>query len=222
MKKKLLSLVLAGAMVASTSVSAFAATVNGPDNVDGNAQISITGEIEGDGGEKPVGRFNVTIPTATSFTVDKNGRFIAPERMLIQNEGSQGIDVYADKFVDTKPTEGIKVVAKDELENKNRTYISLRVTGESTLYLKSEDNSSAASSAANKKGIYTNSALTKEASGENLKLTSISAGQNGYLTLDGEAGEKNKATGEEDTQYAVNEGVSNTFTLMLKIKKATN
>lgn len=218
MKKKLLSLVLAGAMVASTSVSAFATTVNGPDNVDGNAQISITGEIEGDGGEKPVGRFNVTIPTATSFTVGKDGKFIAPERMLIQNQGSQDIDVYADKFVDTKPTEGIKVVAKSALESKNRTYISLSVTGESTVYLKSEDTSSAT----NKKGIYTTSDLTTEASGENLKLTSISAGQNGYLTLDGKAGEKNKATGATETENLVNEGVSNSFTLMLKIKKATN
>lgn len=217
MKKKLLSLVLAGAMVASTSVSAFAANVNGPDNVDGNAEISITGEIEGDGGEKPVGRFNVTIPTSTSFTVDKNGKFIAPERMIIQNEGSQDIDVYADKFVDTKPTEGIKVVAKSELGSKNRTHISLSVTGTNSVYLKSEDTNSG-----NNKGIYTTSDLSTPALNEQLKLTSISAGQNGYLTLDGKAGEKNKAAGDDDAQYAVNEGVSNTFTLMLKIKKATN
>lgn len=218
MKKKLLSLVLAGAMVASTSVSAFAANVNGPDNVDGNAEISITGEIQSDTGEKPAGRFNVTIPTATSFTVDQNGNFIAPERMSIQNDGSQDIDVYADKFVDTKPTEGIKVVAESDLKSKNRTYISLSVTGKSNaVYLKSENTDSG-----NNKGIYTTSALTTAASGEKLKLTSISAGQSGYLTLDGKAGEKNKATGASEPENVVNEGVSNSFTLMLKIKKATN
>lgn len=217
MKKKLLSLVLAGAMVASTSVSAFAANVNGPDNVDGNAEISITGEIESDTGEKPAGRFNVTIPTATSFTVDQNGHFIAPERMSIQNEGSQDIDVYADKFVDAKPTEGIKVVAESELKSKNRTYISLSVTGKSTVYLRSEDTNSGTN-----RGVYATSALTPGASDEQLKLTSISAGQIGYLTLDGKAGEKNKATGDREEENQVNEGVSNNFTLMLKIKKANN
>ena len=218
MKKKLLSLVLAGAMVATTSVSAFATpNVTGSDNIDGNAEIGITGEVMSDTGEKPAGRFNVTVPTATSFTVDKEGHFIAPERISIQNDGLQDIDVYADKFVDTKPTEGIKVVAESELKSKNRTYISLSVTGKSNaVYLKSEDTTSGTN-----KGIYTTSALTSAASAEQLKLTSISAGQSGYLTLDGKAGEKNKATGDSDEANQVNEGVSNSFTLTLKIKKAT-
>lgn len=218
MKKKLLSLVLAGAMVATTSVSAFATpNVTGSDNIDGNAEIGITGEIMNDAGEKPAGRFNVTVPTATSFTVDKEGHFIAPERISIQNDGLQDIDVYADKFVDTKPTEGIKVVAESELKSKNRTYISLSVTGKSNaVYLKSEDTNSGTN-----KGIYTTSALTSPASAEQLKLTSISAGQSGYLTLDGKAGEKNKATGDTEESNQVKEGVSNSFTLTLKIKKAT-
>lgn len=217
MKKKLLSLVLAGAMVATTSVSAFATpNVTGSDNIDGNAEIGITGEVMNDAGEKPAGRFNVTVPTATSFTVDKEGHFIAPERISIQNDGLQDIDVYADKFVDTKPTEGIKVVAESDLKSKNRTYISLSVTGKSNaVYLKSEDTSGT------NKGLYTTSALTSAASDEKLKLTSISAGQSGYLTLDGKAGEKNKATGDNEQENEVNEAVSNSFTLMLKIKKAT-
>lgn len=218
MKKKLLSLVLAGAMVASTSVSAFATVQNitGSDNVGANAEIGITGEVMNDTGEKPAGRFNVTVPTATSFTVDKEGHFIAPERISIQNDGLQDIDVYADKFVDTKPTEGIKVVAESELKSKNRTYISLSVTGKSNaVYLKSEDTNSGTN-----KGIYTTSALNTAASDEQLKLTSISAGQSGYLTLDGKAGEKNAATGDTDESNKVKEGVNNSFTLTLKIKKA--
>ena len=217
MKKKLLSLVLAGAMVATTSVSAFATpNVTGSDNIDATAEIGITGDVMSDTGEKPAGRFNVTVPTATSFTVDKEGHFIAPERISIQNDGLQDIDVYADKFVDTKPTEGIKVVAESELKSKNRTYISLSVTGKSNaVYLKSEDTTSGTN-----KGIYTTSALTSAASAEQLKLTSISAGQSGYLTLDGKAGEKNKATGDTEEANQVNEGVSNSFTLTLKIKKA--
>lgn len=209
MKKKLLSLVLAGAMVASTSVSAFAANVNGPDNVDGNAEISITGEIESDTGEKPAGRFNVTIPTATSFTVDQNGKFIAPERMSIQNDGSQDIDVYADKFVDTKLGEGISVISEGELKDNNRTHVTLNVTGKlTTLHFKSEDTSGTS------KGIYKNDSLTTPATGNDLKLTSISAGQSGYLTLNGKAG--------KNTGTAVEKPVSNDFTLMLKIKKSNN
>ena len=114
--------------------------------------------------------------------------------------------------------EDIKVVAESDLKSKNRTYISLSVTGKSNaVYLKSENTDSG-----NNKGIYTTSALTTAASGEKLKLTSISAGQSGYLTLDGKAGEKNKATGASEPENVVNEGVSNSFTLMLKIKKATN
>lgn len=219
MKKKLLSLVLAGAMVASTSVSAFAAVQNitGSDNTGANAEIGITGEVMSDTGEKPAGRFNVTVPTATSFTVDKEGHFIAPEKILIQNDGLQDIDVYADKFVDNKPTEGIQVVAESELGDKNRTYISLSVTGKSTVYLKSENTNNDTN-----RGIYATNTLTGQSSNEPLKLTSISSRQSGYLTLDGKAGKKNKAAGVDEEQYAVKEGVSDTFTLMLKIKKATN
>ena len=219
MKKKLLSLVLAGAMVASTSVSAFAAVQNitGSDNTGANAEIGITGEVMSDTGEKPAGRFNVTVPTATSFTVDKEGHFIAPEKILIQNDGLQDIDVYADKFVDNKPTEGIQVVDESELGDKNRTYISLSVTGKSTVYLKSENTNNYTN-----RGIYATNNLTGQSSNEPLKLTSISSRQSGYLTLDGKAGKKNKAAGVDEEQYAVKEGVSDTFTLMLKIKKATN
>lgn len=217
MKKKLLSLVLAGAMVASTSVSAFAAVQNitGSDNTGANAEIGITGEVMSDTGEKPAGRFNVTVPTATSFTVDQEGHFIVPEKILIQNDGLQDIDVYADKFVDNKPTEGIQVVAESELGDKNRMYVSLSVTGKSTVYLKSENTNNGTN-----RGIYATNTLTGQPSSEPLKLTSISSMQSGYLTLDGKAGKKNKAAGD-DERYAVNEGVSDTFTLMLKIKKAT-
>ena len=52
MKKKLLSLVLAGAMVASTSVSAFAATIsttngviNGSDENEYTTDVEITGKV---------------------------------------------------------------------------------------------------------------------------------------------------------------------------------
>ena len=73
MKKKLLSLVLAGAMVASTSVSAFADIVTAPDTTEPTTEVEITGKILNQSGEEPAGTFKVTIPTAVAFTVNQNG-----------------------------------------------------------------------------------------------------------------------------------------------------
>ena len=105
MKKKLLSLVLAGAMVATTSVSAFASpNVTAQDNTEPTTNVQITGNVLNNSGDEPIGTFKVTVPTATSFTVNENGKFIAPSAITIQNGGDQNIDVFADSFIDTNPT----------------------------------------------------------------------------------------------------------------------
>ena len=209
MKKKLLSLVLAGAMVASTSVSAFAQnkTITDLETKEPTTDVTITGSVIDDTDNAPTGTFNVTVPTTAAFTVTKEGD-LQGVRINIENNGEQNIDVYAEKFVDTKPTEGIRVVAENELKNNNRTYVSLSITGKSNaVYLKSEDTNNGSN-----KGLYTTSALSSAASGEQLKLTSISARDNGYLTLEGKAG------GNDSTP--VEEPIKNDFTLKLKIKKA--
>lgn len=209
MKKKLLSLVLAGAMVASTSVSAFAQnkTITDLETKEPTTDVTITGSVIDDTDNAPTGTFNVTVPTTAAFTVTKEGD-LQGVRINIENNGEQNIDVYAEKFVDTKPTEGIRVVAENELKNNNRTYVSLSITGKSNaVYLKSEDTNNGSN-----KGLYTTSALSSAASGEQLKLTSISARDNGYLTLEGKAG------GNDSTP--VEEPIKNDFTLTLKIKKA--
>ena len=209
MKKKLLSLVLAGAMVASTSVSAFAAdnVIDSSDNSDATTNVTITGEILSDSGARPEGKFNVTIPTAASFTVNQNGN-LQGTTIKVSNKGTQDIDVYAEKFIDTKNGTGISVVPEAQLKSSPRTSVSLTLEGNlNTLYLKSEDDGANA-------GLYTDSALTVKAteSSGKLKLANVQAQQEVPLTLSGKAG--------GDTSTAIEQGVSNDFTLMLKIKKS--
>lgn len=212
MKKKLLSLVLAGAMVASTSVSAFAApNVTGSDTKDEKINVTITGEVLGEQGQKPAGNFSVTVPTTASFTVSKDSNSILSAPITIENSGTQDIDVYADKFVDLSKEEGQGITVVNESETKNnhdRTYVSLRLQGEDgTAYFKTESDES-------KSGIYKKSTLedTDKVGEEGLKLINIKKTQSKSLTLLGTVG-NNGST--------ITSPVSNDFTLTLRIKKAT-
>lgn len=204
MKKKLLSLVLAGAMVATTSVSAFAATIDSSDNADAKTNVTITGEVLNNNGDRPEGKFNVTIPTAASFTVDQNGK-LQGTTITVSNKGTQNIDVYADKFVDTKNGSGINVVAESDLKSAPRTSVSLSLQGNlNTLYLKSATDGAFA-------GLYTDKALATAAVEGTSKIATVQSNQDVNLTLSGKAGEN----GQE-----VAEAVSNDFTLTLRIKKS--
>lgn len=207
MKKKLLSLVLAGAMVASTSVSAFATTdkvINSSDNTEVKTDVTITGEVLSDSGDRPEGRFNVTIPTATSFTVNQDGN-LQGTTIKVSNKGTQNIDVYADRFVDTQNGTGIKVVGEDELETADRTNVSLSLEGNvKILHLKSAVDGKFA-------GLYTDKTLSTQVDEGTSKIATVRSNEDVNLTLSGKAGK-----GEQD----VTEAVSNNFTLTLKIKKS--
>lgn len=210
MKKKLLSLVLTGAMVATTSVSAFAATpglINGPDNEDAKTDVTITGTALNDAGNKPAGTFNVSVPTTASFTVGQNKNVISVP-ITIQNNGAQSIDVYAERFLDVTPGEGkkITVTKSSDLKNKDRSFVNLTLGGKvGAVYLKTENENTDST-----KGIYSDTELTIPASEERLKLTSISKEESGVITLSGNAG---------DT--AITDSIADNFTLTLKIKKST-
>ena len=208
MKKKLLSLVLAGGMVVSSSVSAFAdvtTNIMGPDNTDGQADVKIIGTVLNDRGDQPTGTFNVTIPTSASFTVSQNKSVISVP-ITITNNGPQNIDVYADKFVDVTRGSGITVVKATELKTNDRTKVSLTLQGKSGLvYLKSEDDNQA------NKGIYKDNELQQAATKDELKLTTISTGKSEELTLNGNAGDQ-----------TTSESASDNFTLTLKIRKSAN
>lgn len=218
MKKKLLSLVLAGAMVATTSVSAFAATIsttngviNGSDENDYTTDVEITGKVMSDAGKLPNGTLSVTVSTAASFVVDKDSNLEAG-KIVIQNDGDQDIDVFAEKFIDTRSTEGIKVVSEDQLRNADRTNVSLTLNGKlNTVHLKSEDTNEPG-----KTGLYSEKTLSTKAENSKLKLITVSAKGDGELTLKGKAG-----TNNEGLDAAVKtKGLNDNFTLTLKIKKS--
>lgn len=217
MKKKFLSLMMAAAVVATTSVSAFA-----EDRVlssEGNVDVTITGKVIDDQGREPAGTFKVSVPTAATFMVTKDS-VLEGTTINVKNDGDQKIDVYAEQFKDlTKENEaGITVVPESNLTDKKRTYVSLSLRGkDGNVYLKTEDGNG------NGKGLYKNMALDEVASKpKDLKLTSVAPGHTEGLKLQGKAGAKNKVTASEESGVEVGEAVSDNFTLTLKIKKSTN
>lgn len=110
MKKKLLSLVLAGAMVASTSVSAFATTANTQDVTTdgGKANVTISGSVDSDSGKPAAGTISVSIPTALQFQVDSKGN-VKGGSIDVVNNGLDGVQIVADQFIDDAPNGSIKV-----------------------------------------------------------------------------------------------------------------
>lgn len=184
--------------------------ITGSDAIEHEHKISITGNIVSDTGEMPSGTLQVVVPTNASFTVDNNGKFISLP-ITIKNEGYQNIDIYAYRFIDVDKTQGINVKSKSKIAtNPNeipRSDISLNILGSQRVaYFKTEDSGSTNS------GVYEDEELTKPASNEGIKISTISASSSGTLTLQGETGKKLK----------IDTAISNRFTLILKIKKSTN
>lgn len=216
MKKKLLSLVLAGAMVASTSVSAFATPITEPvgngkitgsDDKEYTTDVEITGQVLNDEGTIPPSTFNVTVPTTASFTVRKDNNVISAD-INIKNNGTQNIDVYADKFIDLTPGQNnkITVVKENGVESLSRSSVSLKLVGKNKIvYLKTEENNDGT-----KSGVYSDPELEREATEEQSKLTTISKEDTGKVTLSGNAG-----------NTAISNSISDNFTLTLRIKKST-
>ena len=216
MKKKFLSLMMAAAVVATTSVSAFAAdkVIDSADDQAAQSDVKITGKVQDENGKDPVGTFKVTIPTATNFTVTKEGTIISPN-LDIKNAGSQEIEVYAYRFVDVSSDGKINIVDQqtfaDSITTTDNSTVALKLTssiGNGVAYLSSDSS---------KGGVYKNSNLTQVESGDlGVKLLTLSNGteQNpttGQIRFEGVGG-----------QQAVHEPISDNFKLTLKIKKAGN
>lgn len=208
MKKKFLSLMMAAAVVATTSVSAFAANVTGSDENGTQAKVTITGNIQDNKGNDAPGTFKVTVPTTANFTVTKAGTFLGTE-LEVANEGTQGIQVYAYKFVDKHVGEKIEVTTEDEVTTEPSRVKSSRVAmkltnGSKVAYLKSDS-----------VGIYTDDELTIPPTDDlGVELLTLSSGSEGNptkgtISLEGEAG-----------KLVDGETVSDEFILTLKIKKA--
>ena len=214
MKKKFLSLMMAAAVVATTSVSAFASTqtIESQDNIDGRANVTVTGNVVDNKGNMPTTSFKVTVPTTASFTVNKSA-FIGTE-LEVKNEGSQGIEVYAQSFT-RLGSGGINLVSAQDIANSQeltRANVALRLEGQNgkEAYLGEMKTGN---------GIYENADLaenhipTNKADG--VKLLTLSAGnvdeQKDKIVIKGSAGSQ-----------PVEKPISDEFQLTLKIKKVTN
>lgn len=104
MKKKLLSLLMAGAVVAGSTVPAFAATtqtIDGLDSATLNADVKVTGSVSDSKGTAPAGRLQVEVPTALSFTVDNQGRLTAAS-FTVTNKSQSGINLSVGSFQESK------------------------------------------------------------------------------------------------------------------------
>ncbi len=206
MKKKFLSLMMAAAMVATTSISAFAndKELTGEDTSTPTTNVEIKGSVANAQGQLPAGNFNVTVPTRASFSVTKNGVINAGE-IKIKNAGEQKIEVYAYAFKDKSGDKKINIVKANQVvgDSTNAT-MSLFLTGDSEekAYLSSTGK------------IYKNENHETEADKEDgVKLLTLLGGttsnpKEGSILMDGQGGNVPETN-----------PVSDEFTLTLKIKK---
>ena len=206
MKKKLLSLVLAGAMVATTSVSAFAATTPNTKDVTtdgGKANVEITGNVaKTSNGDILPGTISVSVPTATNFVVDQNG-VLKGSTINVTNTGEESVDVYAYEFIDKTRETGI-TVKRSVNSSSERNEITLRLNGE-------EGNAYFSSSSTVNRGIYANDKDESGVVGEDgIKVASLATGEKAELRLEGEGG---------TSATQLQEPLKEDFTLKLKIKK---
>lgn len=210
MKKKLLSLVLAGAMVASTSVSAFADTPN-TQNIQVHpgegteSEIQIKGDIESNTGEVLPSTVTVTVPTSANFTVKKDGS-VQSGNITITNKGDSKISVIASKFIDTTGDKSINLVkSQDDVDSREKVFLKL-TGGNKDIILTSESNGIEAG----KMYDITNDATAIQAS-ENFVIKNINPYGELNLTLEG----KGFKLGDSQTEKAI----SDNFKLVLKIKQ---
>ena len=205
MKKKFLSLMMAAAVVATTSVSAFASTQNitNPEDEGGQANVTITGDVKDSSGATKPNTLNVTVPTAANFTVDQNKKFVGT-KIKVENNGTQDIDVFAYEFVDPTVSSGVIVKKKSEITDLATNNVALRLEGsDGTAYF--------ASVPGDVKGVYKDEGHLAGGDADGVKLANIAKGDSYELRLEGEVGSNAtvSTTPERDN-----------FILKLKIKKA--
>lgn len=206
MKKKFLSLMMAAAVVATTSVSAFAENYSWSENEDKGINVDITGKVQSQSGAITPGSLSVSVPTAASFTVNMD-KTVQSASIRVENKGTTPVDVYAYKFADQTPEDdsSITVDKKSVVSTANSTTtLALKLSGNRGFaHLKSESSETG-------NGIYKNEECTTSVE-EGIKLAYVDVSAYQDITLSGETG--SNAT-------APLSAVQDNFVLTLKIKKA--
>lgn len=176
---------------------------------DKEIDISITGNIENDKGQIKPGTITIALPINTVFTVNERGEVITPE-IKIENSGQDAVDIYAYKFIDPNGTGGINITSKNSIvgneENMSRKNLTLSLSGQTTVYFKSEMQEEG------KTGMYKDPDLTTPVTSE-VKLLELNGQSSDKLRLNGIAGKQ---------ENGIDTAISEKFILMLKIKRATN
>lgn len=215
MKKKFLSLMMAAAVVATTSVSAFAAgndvEILGSEEKEVN--VKVTGDVQDNSGQVLPGTISVTVPTALGFTVTSAGD-VTSAPIRITSNSTEKVQVTAYTFTDTTDNQGITVVNESEFSNSantntaNNRYVSLRLQGTGgSVDLKSTKNTT---------GIYKLNGGTEYALNDNPVLGTVTQGSSVELQLVGKALKENNNTGD---YQAPTTAVRDTFNLVLKIRR---
>lgn len=212
MKKKFLSLMMAAAVVATTSVTAFAAGETKDVTVGKKPveqDVEITGNIADSTDHVVEGTITVTVPTAMAFTINSAGE-LENGKITISNKSDSDVEVIAKGFEDSTPNSEIVVKKKTELQNgadeDGKKNIALTLIGKKSVGLFSSE---------------TGAGLYKVGSGgviqdvEEASLGVIVARNNLELKL---TGETQKTT---ENRYAPpSKPIKDSFTLKLKIQKA--
>lgn len=218
MKKKFLSLMMAAAVVATTSVSAFAedkvisttpTDATGEKRLtisDGEGQttnIGITGNIADEHNDVVPTTISVTVPTAAKFTVTKAGELVG-SNITIKNEGNETVSVIAEKFIDKTEGNRINVVAESAIVDTaetDRKKVSLTLTGDlASVSLKSATSGTGLVKANGDDVVEGNGVVLDDVEGRNSKT----------LKLAGKAVKKGNP---------LTEAIDDEFTLILRIKK---
>ena len=192
MKKKLLSLLMAGAVVAGSTVPAFAQTYIDDDTQTIEAPVTVSGTVSNQTGGAPAGKIQVEVPTRLTFTVDQKGNFKAAQ-YSIKNSGSEPVQVLVGDFQETNTKGGITLKEHgDNIDTLDRSNIKLALKGNIS-YVDLADMQTYADT----------------------KISEIPAGGTDSIQLLGAAG-KGTSSGNGVDQN----GASEDFNLIFKIKKA--
>lgn len=217
MKKKLLSLVLAGAMVASTSVSAFADDNREYiiDDQGRDHQVTVTGDVLDTKNEAVPGTITVTVPTSMAFTINKDGVLQGGD-ITIVNRSKKSVEVVAKEFKDTTSDSKIIAVKDSELDQKirensstpNKRYVSLTLTGNGkSLGLVSNSTDSESG--------FIDENENEITKGKNPSLGNAWESSNLQLSLSGRA----KSSQQDQAYVPPTEPIKDQFNLVLKIQK---
>lgn len=209
MKKKFLSLMMAAAVVATTSVSAFAADETIEVGKNGVEQdVSITGNIADSSDQIVEGTITVTVPTAMAFTINSAGE-LENGKIIISNKSNSKVEVIAKGFEDSTPNSGIVVKKKNELQDSDEKAgdknIALTLIGKKSVGL--------CSSGSGLYNVDSDQADIQGSTGASLGV--ISAKHDLELKLDGQT-----KKGDNNLYKAPANPIQDNFTLKLKIQKA--